>query len=554
MSARIRVFVASLGVLIVLAFWATRGRTLPLALHVLRADDASLQQIRDLQGQYVVQVFAWSEIEPTRGEFHWEYSDWLVRAAEYYGLRIVARLDKPPQWAAPASTALNTPPKRLEDYSDFVARVAERYRGRIAAYVIWNEPNLAREWGNQPPDPAAYTQLLKLASAQLRAVDPKALILSAGLAPTNEHGPQAMDDRDFLRGMYLAGALHIFDILAAHPYPFAHSPDDPHSAHTGLNFARLYDVRDVMLANGDSSPIWITEFGYPTDVPGDDWLDERKQADWLPRAYTIARDQMPFIELFTVWNLTRESPLADEQASYSLVRPDGSLRPAYVTVRTMEKESPAANAVAHLAPFFSRATPRSTFPVLAQDAIVHLGDSEYPSPWVPLYQTRNPSVEWTGEFYLRSVDFSNTPRQAPWRLTMELMQVNDFDTRVLVNDQPVAPAYLPTEDFTSAWVTAQFQVAGEQLHVGRNTVTLRDGKLFPAFQQLGYTWDDFQARNVVLLKPRARTSPTLATKQSSRASAYPSPPPTRTRVVATLERPKLGLLCSCPCQLALSVQ
>ena len=78
------------------------------------------------------------------------------------------------------------------------------------------------------------------------------------------------------------------------------------------------------------------------------------------------------------------------------------------------------------------------------------------------------------------------------------MQVNDFDTRVLVNDQPVSPAFLPTEDFTSIWVTARFRVDATRLRVGRNTVTVRDGKLFPAFQQSGYTWDDFQMRNVVL--------------------------------------------------------
>ncbi|HEX9076439.1 MAG TPA: hypothetical protein VF932_11710, partial [Anaerolineae bacterium] len=71
---------------------------------------------------------------------------------------------------------------------------------------------------------------------------------------------------------------------------------------------------------------------------------------------------------------------------------------------------------------------------------------------------------------------------------------------VLVNDRPVAPPYLPSEDFTSVWVSARFRVPAEQLCVGRNTVTLRAGKLFPAFQQLGYTWDDFQVRGVALHK------------------------------------------------------
>ena len=69
--------------------WSTRGRALPLSIHTLHADDAELQQIRDLGATSVVQVFSWSEIEPTRGEFHWEYTDWLMRAAAYYHLRVI---------------------------------------------------------------------------------------------------------------------------------------------------------------------------------------------------------------------------------------------------------------------------------------------------------------------------------------------------------------------------------------------------------------------------------------------------------------------------------
>ncbi len=497
--------ILGIGILIAIfaAAWLTRGRALPLGVHTLRADDAELQQVRDLGSQYVVQVFAWSEIEPTRSEFHWEYTDWLVRAAEYYHLRVVARLDKAPRWATGVNEALDAPPEHPDDYGNFVAQVAQRYRGRVAAYIIWNEPNLAREWGNRPPDPAAYGALLKTTAARLRAADPAAQILSAGLAPTNENSATAMDDRAFLRALYAAGARGAFDILAAHPYGFVNPPDDPRGAHDGLNFRRIQDLRDIMIANGDAAkPVWVTEFGYTTNTPPDSAnlrVSEDDQARWLPLAYEIAREQMPFVEMFTVWNITREVPPSDEQAGYSLVRADGSLKPAYAAVRAMQKESPAASLAASVSSPFSKSPARSEFGVLARDAVIHLGDSEYSVPWVPLYQTKNPSTVWTGEFYLTSSDLQS--RGAPWRLTMELMQVNDFDTRVLINDQPVNPPYLPTEDFTSIWVTAQFAVSPQLLRTGHNTVTLLDGKLFPAFQQLGYTWDDFQVRNVVLHVP-----------------------------------------------------
>ena len=496
-------FAAGILIIIIAAVWLTRGRALPLAIHTLHADDSALRQIHDLGATSVVQVFSWSEIEPTRGEFHWEYTDWLMRAAAYYHLRVIARLDQAPRWATDASGALDAPPTNPNDYADFAAQVAARYRGQIAAYIIWNEPNLAREWGNQPPDPAAYVALLKTAATRLRAIDPSARIVSAGLAPTNDSNATALDDRAYLRAMYAAGARGAFDILGAHPYSFANPPDDPRGAHGELNFLRLQDLRDIMVANGDAAKsIWVTEFGYPTETPPATAylrVSEDDQARWLVRAYEIAREQMPYVGLFAVWNLTRQSPATDPQAGYSLIHTDGTPKPAYSQARAMQKESLAASIAASVSSLFAKSPAQSTFSVLARDAIVHLGDSEYPLPWVPLYLTKNPSTAWTGEFYLTPADLQ-TP-DTPWRLTMELMQVNDFDTRVLVNDQPVAPPYLPTEDFTSIWVSAQFQVPRNALHIGRNTVTLLDGKLFPAFQQLGYTWDDFQVRNVVIRKP-----------------------------------------------------
>jgi hypothetical protein len=119
---------------------------------------------------------------------------------------------------------------------------------------------------------------------------------------------------------------------------------------------------------------------------------------------------------------------------------------------------------------------------------------------VRLYQAKNPSFVWTGEFYLRDCDFVTTCRGQPWMLPLELMQVNTLDGRVLVEDQPVNPPFLPTEDLTSIWVTVQFEVPARLLHAGHNTVTVLAGDAIPALHQLG-SWDDFHLRNVMLHKP-----------------------------------------------------
>lgn len=498
-AARLLIFCA---ILLGVVLLGSRPRSLPLAIHTIHADDAMLRQVQALGATQLVQVFSWSEIQPSPTRWDWEYTDWLVRAAQYYNLEIVARLDKPPAWAADQTTAVSAPPRNVNDYAEFARRVAERYRGKIAAYVIWNEPNLAIEWGNQKPDAGAYARLLRAAGEQVRVADPNAGILAAGLAPTNENSEQAQDDRAYLRDLYAAGARDAFDALAAHPYPFGQSPDALRTSNDGLNFSRILDLRDIMVANGDAKkPIWITEFGYPSEQPKgyeNRVVSEALQSTFLARAYEKTRSELPFVELFTVWNIVRGLPDTDEQYGYTLIRADGSLKPAYDGVRNLTKQSPISAVQTRLNQYrkqFSVNQP-TAFDVLARDTIVHLGDSEYPAPFVPLFKTLNPSVEWQGEFYLQEADLN---RARDWTLDIELMQVNDYDTGIQVNDFPLDPAFLPAEDFTSRWVTAQFHIPAKALRAGYNKVSIRNGKLMPAFQQNGFTWDDFQFRNVRVL-------------------------------------------------------
>jgi hypothetical protein len=235
------------------------------AVHTLRADDEMLRLASEGGFDAVVQVFSWLEIEPTREEWHWEYPDFVVRAAEYYGLDLIVRLDRQPAWATEPAVDGAAPPDDLDDYAAFAGTVAQRYRGQIRGYIVWNEPNLAKEWGGQPPDPAAYTDMLRRTYEAIKAADPEAIVVSAGLAPTNHQNAEAMDDRVFLEAMYQAGAGGYFDTLGAHPYGFAYPPDDPQGAHDGLNLARLLDLRAIMEAYGDGDkPIWVTELGWTT--------------------------------------------------------------------------------------------------------------------------------------------------------------------------------------------------------------------------------------------------------------------------------------------------
>jgi GH35 family endo-1,4-beta-xylanase len=471
--------------------------TLGYAMHTLDGDGSELALVEEAGFGWVVQVFSWREIARWRQLYDWERPDAVVRGAEYYGLNVVARLDQHPDWAR-SKSATNGPPDDLADYGDFVHAVASRYKGRIKAYVIWNEPNLAAEWGNAQPDPEAYVEMLKVAYTSIKEADPGALVVSAGLSPTNERSELAMDDRLYLERLYQAGASGYFDVLGAHAYGFAYAPDDPRDAHQGLNMARVQDLREIMVAHGDANkPVWITELGWTTAPPEEEaWqqVSLEAQANYLVGAFRMAREEWPWIQLITVWNLGLGVSAEDEGAGYCLLDSSDEPKPAYHALAEMPKGETLA-ALWRMLRTQHQAVASTAWDgsarALAEDVIIHLGDNHWPTPWLPLHQGQLPSPVWTGQFYLRD------PGEAQWSLHIEVMQNNERTNYVLVNGHPLEPPYLPTEDYSRSWVSVDYQIPAGYLQPGVNEITVVVGKQIPARHQAG-TYEDLQFRDVSL--------------------------------------------------------
>ena len=307
---------------------------------------------------WVKQSFAWRDIETIeKGAYNWWHADTIVDAVEDAGLKLLVRLDRQPWWSQePGTDPLeNAPPADLQDFADFCAAVAERYAGRIHAYQVWNEPNLSREWGNETPDPAGYTELLRVCYEAIKVADPEAIVISAGLAPTGTTPPLAMPDDEFLASMYAAGAGDYFDVLGLNAPGYkappeaapeeAENPDNGYGNGRWFTFRHVEDMREIMVANGDKDrQVAILEMGWTTDEVNPDYawfaVDEETQADYLVRAYQYARENwQPWIGLMTTIYIADYTWTAEthEQWWWAIVLPDGTPRPAYNALREMEK-------------------------------------------------------------------------------------------------------------------------------------------------------------------------------------------------------------------------
>jgi hypothetical protein len=179
-----------------------------------------------------------------------------------------------------------------------MAYVAHRYLGKVEAYQVWNEPNLSWAWPDGP-DAAEYASMLRTVSPAIRAADPNAKVVFAGLNTNDyfylERAYDAVPDL----GRY-------FDVMATHPYTWGGAaPEEVWRDANGRiskgAFAGYREIRSTMEAHGDTKPIWFTEFGWAT-YSGSKGVSPQTQADYLVRALRCV-EQDSYVQIAHWYNL-----------------------------------------------------------------------------------------------------------------------------------------------------------------------------------------------------------------------------------------------------------
>ncbi|MGC9467425.1 MAG: hypothetical protein ACP5HS_02425 [Anaerolineae bacterium] len=273
---------------------------------------------------WMKQRLAWQDVEGAGpGRHEWAALDRIVQEAEEADVNLVVRVDYPPQWALLPESEAKTAgvPVSLDAVGDFCSALASRYRGRVRGYQVWNEPNLAREWGGQPPNPVGYVALLERCYGAIKTADPTALVISASLAPTGSSSPEAMPDVDYLIAMYEAGAAPFFDLLGLNAPGYkappevspaeAADPENGYGGHPFFCFRHVEEMRAIMERYEDgATQVAILEFGWHTNTNPDHedyaWfaVSPEEQGDYLVRAFAYAREHWtPWIGPMFVWNL-----------------------------------------------------------------------------------------------------------------------------------------------------------------------------------------------------------------------------------------------------------
>ncbi len=318
-----------------------------------------VQVIRDAGFGWVKANFGWREIEPAKGDFDWSRPDHVVEMATDEGLDLLVRIDFQPRWAG-GNYPVNGPPDDLQDLADFLYALASRYEGQIRAYQVWNEPNLAREWGGEVPNPGDYVELLGISYEAIKRADPGAMVISAGMSPTGTWSDEARPDDWFVESMYIAmggSSEGYFDVLGAHGAGFASPPEaDPSEVaadpamggHRSMAFRRVEDLREIMVEYGDADKqIALLEFGWTSDPRPESpyhWhaVSEETKAEYMVRAYQYAEENWsPWIGVMNlIYVANPDWTPEDEQYWWAITEPsypEFQPRPAYLALKEMPK-------------------------------------------------------------------------------------------------------------------------------------------------------------------------------------------------------------------------
>ncbi len=286
--------------------------------------DRAIAVAKAVRAKVVRAVVPWAVFEPREGQGPdaraLAFTDQLTADAAAAGIKVLMTVERTPCWASSAPASLLRkchpgaparanayPPKTPAPYGAFLAYLASRYRGKLAALEVWSEPDQSNEqYFAGPAKATRYAALLRGAYPAVKAVDPALPVLGGSLTGSNGL---------FLKALYAAGVKGYYDGLSVHYY--------------NLTLASVRSIHEVQLANGDSRPLWLDEFGWSSCWPHARIQQEQGCVTPAVQALNLldtfrALARAPYVAAAIVYKL-QDSPRED----FGVLSSSGTHKPAF---------------------------------------------------------------------------------------------------------------------------------------------------------------------------------------------------------------------------------
>ncbi len=197
-------------------------------------------------------------VEKVRGQRNFAQPDAEIDEILSYGITPMLLICNSPGWAnitGHDNHAYGYKPEFYGDFEDYCREVAERYKGKVHLYQIWNEPN-GYGWHTHDGFNHAdeYYPMLYHGYKGFKKGDPDAIVLMGSLDDRAGNGHYMLNMIYDIRKKENPGE-RFFDGVTLHPYDFDIKNKEQ----------KIRRIHDIMAANGDGDlPIYVTEYGWRT--------------------------------------------------------------------------------------------------------------------------------------------------------------------------------------------------------------------------------------------------------------------------------------------------
>jgi hypothetical protein len=294
--------------------------------------DKVLDKLASANIRWVRVDIGWTSLmENGRGQissWYLERLEEVVDGARTRGIEVLGTLFLTPGWANGGASKI-TPPDNAADFGDAAGFLANHFKGRVAAWEVWNEPNHKSFWNGSAAD---YVKLLKASYPAIKSADPSAQVVLGG---------PSYNDTDWLSKIYDAGAQGFFDVMSTHPYQgMADLPPEKADDGTIWTLDHVGAVHDLMKAHGDGNKkIWFTEFGWSSHSNWsgvENWdrgVSEAEQADFAIRTLDFLEKEHPYVT-HVFWYNERNRDEGDAHLdNYGLLERDLTEKPVFKALR-----------------------------------------------------------------------------------------------------------------------------------------------------------------------------------------------------------------------------
>lgn len=290
--------------------------------------DRDLDRIAAAGGKWLRLDFAASEITwASQDQYDWSRMDAVIDGANRRGLKVLGVLSGLPSYARPAGAPQNYAPANDGEraaFAHFAEVSAKRYGTRVAAWEIWNEPNLSKYWA-PAPNAGSYMALMSTTRNRIKAVNPSATVVSGGTGGAN--GGSDVDMFVWLQQLYDHGLAANSDAVGVHLYTH------PFNKNLG-EFLRLDAYREVLDRNGDETKqLWATEAGGSNG--GASPIDENLGAQLLEQSmerWGAMHHHGPMM-VYTLYDEGGQNFMG----YLGLMRQDGSPKPVYSKMQQLTR-------------------------------------------------------------------------------------------------------------------------------------------------------------------------------------------------------------------------